>query len=119
MRDRVTTLFLIAMLAMMTCVPLLHSWYTTADDILIVLGLQEGVKMVGFGTAEATGRLQHVFTGSAAPFAYAYGNYWVMRLMSLTAILASVAAMTYTVRLLSGSTRFAALTAVFFFAFAQ
>src|SRR5215218_8016288 len=80
MRDRVTTTFLIAMLAMMTCVPLLHSWYTTADDILIMLGLQEGVTMVGFGTAEVTGRLQHVFTGSIAPLAYAWGDYWPMRL---------------------------------------
>src|SRR5215211_3717100 len=118
MRDRVTTTFLIAMLAMMTCVPLLHSWYTTADDILIMLGLQEGVTMVGFGTAEVTGRLQHVFTGSIAPLAYAWGDYWPMRLLSLLAILGSVAAMAYTIVVLSGSGRLAALAVVFFFAFA-
>jgi len=119
MRDRVTTMFLIAMLAVMTCVPLLHSWYTTADDMLIVLGLQEGVKMVGFGTAEVTGRLQHVFTGSIAPFAYAWGHYWPMRLLSLGAFLASVASMVYALHILCGSARFTALTVVFFFAFAQ
>lgn len=119
MRDRVTITFLIAMLAVMTCVPLLHSWYTTADDILIMLGLQEGVKMVGFGTAEVTGRLQHVFTGSIAPLAYAWGAYWPMRLLSLFAILVTVASMAYTLQVLSGSGRLAALAVVFFFAFAQ
>ena len=112
-------MFLIAMLAVMTCVPLLHSWYTTADDILIMLGLQEGVKMIGFGTAEVTGRIQHVFTGSFAPVAYAWGHYWPMKMLSLGAILISVASMAYAVHLLSGSARFTALTVAFFFAFAQ
>ena len=79
-------MFLIAMLAVMTCVPLLHSWYTTADDVLIVLGLQEGVEMVGFRTAEVTGRLQHVFTASIAPFAYAWGHYWPMKVLSPSAL---------------------------------
>src|SRR6186713_2314268 len=105
MRDRATTLFLIAMLVVMTCVPLLHTWYPTADDMLIMLGLQEGVKMVGFGTAEVTGRIQHVFTGSFAPFAYFWGQYWPMKMLSLGAILFSVASMAYTIHLLSGSAR--------------
>lgn len=112
-------LFLIAVLAVMTCIPLLQSWYTTTDDILIALGLQQGVKMVGFGTAEVTGRLQHVITGSLAPMAYGWGNYWLMKTLGIGAVLASVAAMAWAVRLVSGSVRFAALTVVFFFAFAQ
>jgi hypothetical protein len=119
MRDRVTTMFLIALLAVMTCVPLLHTWYTTADDILIVLGLQEGVKMVGLGTAIYTGRLQHIFTGSIAPYVYFWGSYWPMKVMSLVAILATLAAMVYALRILCGSARLAALALVFFFAFAQ
>ncbi len=47
MKDRSSTILLIVLLAVMTCLPLLHSGYTTTDDAYIALGLQEGQRMSG------------------------------------------------------------------------
>jgi hypothetical protein len=103
----------------MTCLPLLHSGYTTTDDMYLALTLQQGKRWVGFGDATNSGRLQHVVSGHLLPFAYAWGNYWITKAFSVVAILASVAAMFATLRVLAGSARFATLAVVFFFAFIQ
>ena len=117
--DRFSTILLIVLLAVMTFLPLLHSGYTTTDDAYVNLGVQEGRRLSGLGDAVNSGRLQHVFSGHLVPLAYGWGNYWVMKSLSLAAILGSVASMFFAIRLLSASTRFATLAVVFFFAFIQ
>ena len=119
MRDRSGTILLIALLAVMTCLPLLRSGYTTSDDVNLALYLQQGYRMSGLVVAEDSGRLQHLLTGTVAPLVYAYGNYWLMKAMGLAGILASIASMFYAVRVVSGSSRFATLAVVLFFAFIQ
>ena len=119
MNERSSTILLIVLLAVMTCLPLLYSGYTTNDDVYITLGVQEGKRMSGIGDAEHSGRLQHVVTGFLMPLNYGWGHYWVMKSLSLAAILGSVAAMFVALRVLTQSVRFAALAVVFFFAFAQ
>jgi hypothetical protein len=117
--DRFSTILLIVLLAVMTCLPLLHSGYTTTDDAYLSLGVQAGNRMTGLGDAVSSGRLQHVITGHLQPFAYGWGHYWVMKALAIAGILCSVASMFFTIRLLSGSARLATLAVVFFFAFAQ
>ena len=119
MNERSSTILLIVLLAVMTCLPLLHSGYTTTDDAYIALGIQEGQRMSGIGDAAQSGRLQHVVTGFLQPLNYGWGNYWVMKALALAAILGSVAAMFVALRVLTLSARFATLAVVFFFAFAQ
>ncbi|HEX5109482.1 MAG TPA: hypothetical protein VFV95_13590 [Vicinamibacterales bacterium] len=111
--------FLIALLAILTCLPLVHSGYTSADDIYFALGIQEGWRSAGMAEAQMTGRLQHAFIGLLMPVAYGWGHYGVMKTLSIAAILSNVAAMFLVVRLLSSSARFALLAVVFFFAFVQ
>lgn len=112
-------MLLIVLLAVMTCLPLLHSGYTTTDDAYLNLGVQAGNRMSGLGDSVLSGRLQHAITGRLQPLAYGWGHYWVMKSLSIGGILCSVASMFFTIRLLSGSARLATLAVVFFFAFAQ
>ena len=114
-----TIVFLIALLAILTCLPLVHSGYTTADDIYIGLGIQEGWRSQGFVDAQRTGRFQHAVTGLLMPIAYGFGHYWLMKAFSIAAILSNVAAMFLALRLVTGSARFGLLAVVLFFAFVQ
>ena len=78
-------MLLIVLLAVMTCLPLLHSGYTTTDDAYLNLGVQAGNRMSGLGDSVLSGRLQHAITGRLQPLAYGWGHYWVMKSLSIRA----------------------------------
>jgi hypothetical protein len=119
MRDRSGTILLIVLLAVMTCLPLLQTGYTTSDDAYLALRIQEGRQSSGYVVAMDSGRLQHLITGNVAPLAYAGGRYWLMKTLAIGAIFATIGSMFYALRLISGSSAFATLTVVFFFSFVQ
>jgi hypothetical protein len=119
MSERSVTVLLVALLAVMTCLPILRSWYTSNDDLNISLGVQMGEKMGGYEFATHTGRLQHVFTGQLIPLAYGFGSYWATKSLAIAAILSNVVAMFFALRMVTGSPRLATLAVVFFFAFIQ
>jgi hypothetical protein len=119
MSDRRTLLFLIGLLAVMTFIPLLHSWYTTTDDIYFAIGIHEGWRSPWFFDAQRSGRLQHVFSGQLMPIAYGWGSYWVTKAVSFATILSNVGALYVMVRVVTGDTRVGLLAVTFFFAFVQ
>lgn len=119
MLDRKTTLFLLGLLAAMTIVPLLHSWYTTTDDIYFALGIQEGWRSPGLFDARRSGRFQHAVSGVLMPMAYGWGHYWLMKGLSLAAILSNVAGLFLVLRVITGDARLGLLAVTFFFGFAQ
>jgi hypothetical protein len=119
MPERRTTLFLLGLLAVMTFIPLIHSWYTTTDDVYLALGIQEGWRSPGFLNARRSGRLQHAVTGQLMPLAYGWGHYWLMKSLALGAILSNVGALFLVLRLITGDARLGLLAVTLFFAFAQ
>lgn len=120
MLDRRSIAFLIGLLAVMTIVPVLHSFYTTTDDVYFAVGIGvEGWRSPWVYDALRSGRLQHVVDGQLTPMAYGYGNYWLMKSLVVTAIASNVAMLFVLLRLIAGESRVAILAVVFFFAFIQ
>jgi hypothetical protein len=119
MRDRSTVFFLLALLALLTVLPLIHSWYTTNDDAYFAIGIDEGWRSPWIFDARRSGRIQHVLAGQLMPIAYGWGSYALGKAIGLATILSNVAALAVLVRVLTGDVRLALLAAVCFFAFVQ
>jgi len=120
MRDRFTTSFLIALLAVMTFIPLLHSGYTTQDDVYFAVGIgKEGWRSPWLFDAVNSGRLQHVVDGQLTPIGFGWGNYWVGKGVAIVTILSNVVALFVLLRLITGDSRIGLLAVVCFFAFVQ
>jgi len=117
--ERTVLLFLIALLAVMTLAPLARTLFTATDDAYNFVGIAEGWRSPWIYDAQRSGRLQHVFDGQLMAISYGWGILWLAKTLSLLSILANVATLFVMVRTIAANTRFAALAAVFFFAFAQ
>ena len=119
MRERTTIVFLIALLALMTFMPVLYSGYTTQDDVYNAMGIGDGWRSPWIFDAQRSGRLQHVVAGQMMPLAYGWGIYWLMKTVSLAAIVTNVLALYLVLRVLTGDSRLGILAVTFFFAFIQ